>query len=148
MLTVSHILGRKGRQVISMESTASVLDAARLMNEKGIGGVPVTESGSIVGIFTERDILRRVVAERRDPAATTLRDVMSQTVITCKLETTLDECISMMTDKLIRHLPVMSDAGICGILTAGDLLAFQLKDQAATIRYLQSHGFDVGGEGS
>ena len=147
MSSVTQILATKGRQVTSMESTESVLDAARLMNEKGIGGVPVTESGGIVGIFTERDILRRVVAECRDPATTTLREVMSERVVTCQPETTLDECVSVMTDKRIRHLPVVSDEGLCGIITAGDLLAFQVKDQAAIIRYLKSYTFDVGGEG-
>ncbi len=147
MSSVTQILATKGRQVTSMESTESVLDAARLMNEKGIGGVPVTESGGIVGIFTERDILRRVVAECRDPATTTLREVMSERVVTCQPETTLDECVSVMTVKRIRHLPVVSDEGLCGIITAGDLLAFQVKDQAATIRYLKSYTFDAGGEG-
>ncbi len=147
MSSVKQILAKKGRQVTSLESTESVLDAARLMNEKGIGGVPVTESGGIVGIFTERDILRRVVAECRDPATTTLREVMSERIVTCQPETTLDECVSVMTDKRIRHLPVVSDEGLCGIITAGDLLAFQVKDQAAIIRYLKSYTFDVGGEG-
>ncbi len=147
MSSVKEILAIKGRQVTSMESTESVMDAVHLMNEKGIGGVPVTESGDVVGIFTERDILRRVVAEHRDPAATTLREVMSDRVVTCQPETTLRECIGVMTHKRIRHLPVVSDEGLCGIITAGDLLAFQVKDQEALIRYLKSYTFDVGGEG-
>ena len=72
---------------------------------------------------------------------------MSERIVTCQPETTLDECVSVMTDKRIRHLPVVSDEGLCGIITAGDLLAFQVKDQAAIIRYLKSYTFDVGGEG-
>lgn len=147
MSSVEQILAIKGHEVTSMESTESVMEAVNLMNEKGIGGVPVTESGEIVGIFTERDILRRVVAEHRDPAATTLREVMSDKVITCQPETTLNECIGVMTSKRIRHLPVVGNEGLCGIITAGDLLAFQVKDQAAIIRYLKSYSFDVGGEG-
>jgi IMP dehydrogenase len=78
MATVKDILAAKGTEVVSMVAEESVMNAARLMNERGIGGVVVTEREEIVGIFTERDILRRVVAEQRDPARTVLRDVMTE----------------------------------------------------------------------
>lgn len=147
MPTVKDILAAKGRDVVSLTDTASVLDAARLMNERGIGGVAVMREGNMVGIFTERDVLRRVVAEHRDPAAMPLRDVMTERVVTCRPEATLDECIAVMTAKRIRHLPVVDDSGLCGMISSGDVLAFQLEDQQATIRYLKGYAFDVGGEG-
>ena len=131
----------------TLKPTDTVRAAAEEMRRISHGSALICEEGKLVGIFTERDILRRVVAEHRDPAATTLREVMSDKVITCQPETTLNECIGVMTSKRIRHLPVVGNEGLCGIITAGDLLAFQVKDQAAIIRYLKSYSFDVGGEG-
>ena len=103
MATVKEILAKKGGDVVTLVAAESVLNAARIMNERGIGGVVVTEDGSMVGIFTERDVLRRVVAEQRDPATTTLRDVMTTPVVQCQPETKLEQCTALMTEKRIRH---------------------------------------------
>lgn len=143
MPTVSAILERKGQEVVSLVAEESVLNAARLMNERGIGGLVVTDGGKMVGIFTERDVLRRVVAEQRDPATTSLGQVMTSPVVTCKADTKLDDCRTVMTNKRIRHLPVFDDSGVAGILTIGDLMAFQVTDQEATIEHLNSYIFDL-----
>ena len=143
MATVETILTRKGREVVCMVAGESVLNAARLMNERGIGGVVVTEEGGIVGIFTERDVLRRVVAEQRDPARTTLGEVMTSPVVSCRPEATLEECGAVMTAKRIRHIPVEDESGIAGIITSGDILAYQVEDQEATIQHLSSYIFNV-----
>lgn len=143
MPTVQDILARKGTAVITMASTGTVLDAARLMNDRGIGGVLVTEAEHLVGVFTERDVLRRVVAEQRDPASTPIGDVMTTAVISCTRETSLEECSAVMTTKRVRHLPVVDGTGVCGIVTAGDLMAYQVADQQATIEYLNGYVFDV-----
>ena len=147
MATVWRILEKKGKAVSSTELTESVAAAARLMNERKIGGLVVTDQGKMVGILTERDILTRVVAQARDPVATTVREVMTSPVATCRRETSLNECIGVMTSKQIRHLPVVDDRGVCGIITSSDLLAFQVTEHEATIRYLKSYTFDVGGQG-
>jgi CBS domain-containing protein len=143
MTTVSDILSRKGREVVSMSADDTVLSAARSMNEHGIGGVVVIDKSKMVGIFTERDVLRRIVAEQRDPATTRLEEVMTTPVASCRPETGLDECVRVMTGKRIRHLPVVDDDGVCGIVTSGDIMAFQVREQEDTIQYLNSYIFDL-----
>lgn len=143
MSTVKDILQRKGADVVSVPPNESVLNAARLMNERGIGGLVVTEGADVIGIFTERDILRRVVAEGRDPGSTRVRDVMTTPVIRGRAEAKLEEVRALMTDKRIRHLPVVDDKGLCGIVTSGDILASQVREQQDTIEYLNSYVFDL-----
>ncbi len=143
MVTVKEILETKGREVVTMVAAESVLNAARLMNERGIGGVVVLEEGALVGIFTERDVLRRVVAEQRDPAKTALRDVMSAPVISCRPEATIEQCGALITERRVRHLPVVGDHGLEGIVTSGDILAHRVRDQQDTIQFLHSYVFDI-----
>jgi CBS domain-containing protein len=143
MPTAEMILGRKGRDVVTIVPDDSVLAAAHLMNRRSIGGLVVTEDEQIVGVFTERDVMRRVVAQRRDPATTTIREVMTAPVVTCRPETKLDEASAVMTAKRIRHLPVADHNGLVGIITSGDILAFQVDDQEATIQHLNSYIFNV-----
>ncbi len=145
MATIMDILGRKGPDVVTIAADDAVLTAARLMNQSGIGGVVVVEDEDVVGIFTERDILRRVVAERRDPGTTLIRDVMTSPVITCRPEAKVEECTAIITEKRVRHIPVVDDGGLCGIVTSGDILALQVKEQADTIEYLNSYVFDIRG---
>ena len=143
MAAVRDILSKKGSVIIALSPAASVLEAARLMSERGVGGVLVMEEGKLVGIFTERDILRRVVAEQRDPASTTLREVMTTSVLTCTPSTTLEECRAVMTSRRIRHLPVVGTDGLCGVISSGDVLAFQVAEQQGTIEDLNRYVFDV-----
>lgn len=143
MPRVSDVLARKGRGLVSLPSTASVLDAARLMNERGVGAVLVVDGGALVGIFTERDILRRIVVPRQDAAATTVREVMTADVVTCDAETTLEECASVMTSRRIRHLPVADKTGPCGMISIGDLLAHQVAEQESTITDLNRYIHDI-----
>ena len=141
MPTVQAVLTRKGSQVVSIGAAESALAAATLMNERGIGGLVVLEDDQVVGMFTERDILRRVVAMRRDPATTVIRDVMTAPIAVCRRDTTLEECRAVMTEKRIRHLPVVDDQGVCGIVTIGDLMAHDVTDREATIQYLNEYIF-------
>lgn len=143
MPTVHDILTRKGADVVAVPADESVLNAARLMNERGIGGVVVTDGGALAGIFTERDILRRVVAEKRDPAGTVVRDVMTTPVIRCRAEAKVEDVMALMSEKRIRHLPVMDGEEIAGIVTSGDLMARQVQEQQATIDFLNSYMFDL-----
>ena len=143
MSTVQSVLAKKGGQVVTIGAADTALVAATLMNERGIGGLVVLDGGRVAGMFTERDILRRVVAMRGDPATTPVREVMTSPVAYCRLETTLDECRAVMTDKRIRHLPVVDEKGVCGIVTIGDLMAHDVTDQQATIQYLNEYIFGV-----
>lgn len=139
MATVKDVLSKKGDSVVTLDAEDSVLDAARVMNEKGIGGLVVTDDGVMVGIFTERDVLRRVVTEQRDPAATPLRDVMTSPVVYCPPDTKLEELTALMTEKRIRHLPVMDDGKLCGLITTGDIMAHEVQEHAYTIEHLYKY---------
>lgn len=139
MLTVQQILDRKGNQVISIEEQATVRDAAAKMNQHRIGALVVLRGDKVVGIFTERDILTRVVAEGRDPAATPVGDVMTTPVACCQPDTRLAECRTVMTQKRIRHLPVVIGNRLVGIISSGDILAQETAEQQRTIQYLHEY---------
>ncbi len=143
MAKVKDILARKGRDVVTIVADDAVLTAARLMNSRGIGGIVVLEDDEVVGIFTERDVLRRVVAERRDPVTSVIRDVMTSPVYTCKPDAKIEECVALITEKRVRHIPVVDESGLCGIITSGDILAHQLEEQADTIQHLHRYVFDT-----
>ncbi|HEU4698580.1 MAG TPA: CBS domain-containing protein [Gemmatimonadales bacterium] len=143
MPTVRDLLLHKGGELASIAPTASALAAAQQMNDRRIGSLLVLEGDTLAGIFTERDILRRVVAAGRDPAATPVREVMTSPVLTCVPETSLDECAAIMTTHRIRHLPVAGGQGLQGMVSIGDVLAFQVREHEATIQYMNSYMFDV-----
>ena len=140
MPAVRELLAIKGSQVFSVGPDATVLDAALLMNEHRIGSLVVMEGGHVNGIITERDILRRVVVPRLDPAATPVRDVMTREVACCEPGTTLDEVRSVLKNRRIRHLPVCGDGNaLVGMVSIGDLNAYQAHDQERTIHVLQEY---------
>src|SRR5579875_1476660 len=134
MATVRDILAKKGRQVWSIGGEAKVRGAARFMTEHNIGALLVLDGERIAGMFSERDILQRVVAEGRDPARTTVSDVMTVEVACCTPETSLEEARGAMKNRRIRHLPVVdSDERLLGLISIGDLNAFQVAHQEQTI---------------
>ncbi len=139
MSAVQTILDKKGHQVVSIPEDATVLDAATLMNEHRIGAVVVTRGDKVVGIFTERDILNRVVAARRTPARTVVRDVMTSPVAVCAPETTRAECRTVMRHRRIRHLPVVQSGQLIGIVSVGDVLEAAETDHEMTIQYLYEY---------
>ena len=140
MNTVKSILADKGGHVWSVGPGATVLDAALLMNEHKIGALVVMEGGRLAGIFTERDVLRRVVGEARDPARTQVADVISGEVVCCSPETTLEEARGVMKNRRIRHLPVMEgDDHLLGLVSIGDLNAHQEHAQERHIHLLNEY---------
>jgi len=140
MLKVKDILNRKGSQVWSIDRGATVLQAAQLMNEHRIGSLVVTEFGQVAGIFTERDVLQRIVAESRDPAATRVGEVMSEEVVCCHLDTTLEEAGTAMKERRIRRLPVVNGGKqLIGMISMGDLNAMQTSSQEHTIHLLHEY---------
>jgi CBS domain-containing protein len=144
MAVVRDLLARKGTDVVSIAPTATVLDAARLMNDRSVGGVLVVdEHNQLLGISTERDILRRVVAAEKDPATTKVSEVFTQSVVTCAPQTSVDECGVIMSTRRVRHLPVIDERGLHGVVTIGDLLAHRVSEQETTIQHLNSYVFDT-----
>jgi CBS domain-containing protein len=144
MAVVRDLLARKGTDVVSIQPSASVLDAARVMNDRGVGGVVVVdEANTLLGIFTERDILRRVVAAGLPPETTKVADVFTRDIVTCTPDMNVEEVGSIMTTRRVRHLPVVDVGSLLGVVTIGDLLAHRLSDQETTIQHLNSYVFDM-----
>ncbi len=139
MPTAERLISRKGDPVASLGPGATVLEAARLMNERGIGSVVVIEKSRLVGIFTERDVLRRVVAEQRDPSTTKLAEVMTSPVACATRQTTLDEVRKVMREKHIRHVPVAERKRVIGMISIGDLNKDEHDVQVQTIHYLEQY---------
>jgi CBS domain-containing protein len=140
MTLVKDMLERKGGKVVAVTGDDTVLHTAQLMNEQRIGSVVVMGPGEgLIGIFTERDILRRVVAEGRSPESTRIGEVMSTPVTCCQPGTSLEECQAIMTGKRLRHLPVVENDEVVGIISIGDLLATEVELQQSTIEYLHEY---------
>jgi CBS domain-containing protein len=136
MPTVQDILNRKGNVVASVERERSVIEAAREMNRLRIGSLVVVDGAKVVGMFTERDILVRVVAEARDPNRVTVGQVMTAPVVICTLESPLDDIKSIMTTRRIRHIPVVEGGQLIGIVTSGDIMARESLEKQVTIESL------------
>lgn len=139
MPTALTILEKKGSDVATVDQDATVLEAAKLMNERRIGAVVVTRGDRAVGIFTERDILNRIVAREKPPGTARVKDSMTSPMACCRRDTKLAVCKSVMTSKRIRHLPVVEDGKLYGMISSGDILASESADQQATIEYLNEY---------
>jgi predicted transcriptional regulator len=140
MATVNDLLAGKDRCLITISAQASVFSAAVLMNDHKIGSLLVMEDGRLVGILTERDILRRIVADRRDAATTKVQEVMTHDVICCRLDTDIDDARCVMMKRRIRHLPVLAQGGgVVALISMGDLNAYQVDCQERTILQLQDY---------
>ena len=136
MTTVRDLIAKKGSLVHTVPASATVLDATRRMIDFRIGSLVVMRDDRIAGIFTERDVLRRVVAEERSPAATRVEDIMSRDVFCCDPDTDIDEASRILRDRRIRHLPVRDGDELIGIVSIGDINAHHASDQEARIRTL------------
>lgn len=139
MSKVSEIIDKKGGDVATVGRDDTAIRAVEIMNERRIGAVVVVNDGQVVGIFTERDLLNRIVAKGLDAATTPVKDVMSTPVACCQFSTALTEAQSVMTHKRVRHLPVVEGDTLVGIVSIGDLMARQVTDQQNTIRYLNEY---------
>ncbi|MBI1825233.1 MAG: CBS domain-containing protein [Planctomycetes bacterium] len=139
MKTAQSVIDRKGSHVATIAGNASVFDAATLMNKHHIGAVVVTDGDHAVGIFTERDVLNRIVAAGLDPRETPVEKVMTSPMACCRRDTSLDDCKSVMTQKRIRHLPVVEGGTLYGMISAGDVLASEVTEKQTTIEYLHEY---------
>src|SRR5206468_8767748 len=118
---------------------ATVLDAVKRMVEANVGSLLVRERGRVVGIVTERDYLRRVALERRDDETTPVREAMTSPLVVVTPDTPIDECMAVMTDRRIRHLPVVDGGEVVGMISIGDLVKFMSKRQSFEIQYLTDY---------
>jgi CBS domain-containing protein len=141
MADVAKILAEKGGDVIRISGDATVFDAIKMMVEANVGAILVTgdNPNSIEGIFTERDYLRRIAVEGRTSRETLVREVMTSPVLFVGPETTVEEAMALMTDRRIRHAPVVEDDRLVGMVSIGDLVRLQSQEQSFKIRYLTEY---------
>lgn len=141
MATVNDILKAKPNlSVLTAEKSETILAATQRMNEHSIGSLIVTDGGRLCGIFTERDVLRRVVVEQRNPAETLVGEVMTTHIAVCSLDTSIDEVRSIMKTHRVRHLPVVNDDGeLLGLISIGDLNAYLANDREVTLHFLNEY---------
>jgi CBS domain-containing protein len=136
---IADVLAKKGSQVYTIERTATVFDAVKKMVELNTGSLLVTQSDEICGIISERDYLRNIVLEGRTSKATQVREIMTPNVICVDPNHTIEQCMAIMTEKRIRHLPVVDEGKLAGIVSIGDLVKQLSRDQQCHIQYLTDY---------
>lgn len=139
MKTVGQILEGKGRDVWTIAPDQMVIEALQLMAEKEIGALVVVESGKVVGIFTERDYARKVILKGAASKETSVRDIMSTRVAYAQLEMTAEECLALMTEKRFRHLPVIVDDELKGLVSIGDAVKAVIEEREFMIGQLENY---------
>ena len=139
MRLVKHLLEGKGSAIHAIGPDAPVLDAIRLMAEKRIGAVLVMQAGKLAGILSERDYARKIVLQGRSSKDTPVRDIMTAQVISVGLGDSADRCMQLVTDKRIRHLPVLDGDNVLGVVSIGDLVKAVIEDQREEIDQLQRY---------
>jgi CBS domain-containing protein len=139
MKLVQHLLDSKGRDIISVTVDASVLDAIKLMADKTVGSLLVMQGGELRGIVTERDYARKVIIKGRSSESTEVGEIMTSDVVTASMQDTVNHCMTVMTERKIRHLPVVDDGVVIGIISIGDLVQAIISDQQEEIEHLEHY---------
>jgi len=139
MTTVGRLLDDKGHDVYTIAPDASVYDAIALMAERGVGALPVLDSGRLAGIVSERDYARKVILKGRGSRETPVRDIMTESVVTVSPEHTIEVCMQLMTEHHVRHLPVLENGRLAGMLSIGDVVKYIISDRESTIEKLEGY---------
>ena len=139
MKLVQHLLDAKGDDVISIGPDASVFDAIKLMADKAVGSLIVMEGGDLKGIVTERDYARKVIIKGRSSESTAVGEIMTANVLVATADQTVNQCMALMTKKSIRHLPVVADRTVIGMLSMRDLVQAIISDQQEEIEQLEHY---------
>ncbi len=137
--TIEGILSGKRQEIFSVSPDATVYDAVALMAEKNVGALLVTEAGALVGIISERDYTRKVMLRGKRSREMQVREIMSTSLTTVDPRQSVDDCLRYMTEKRIRHLPVVKEGDICGVISIGDLVKHVISVQSATLDHLERY---------
>jgi CBS domain-containing protein len=137
--SVGAILAHKGSAVWSIAPNSMIFDAIQLMADKNVGALPVVDNGQLVGIISERDYTRKVSLKGKSSKDTPVREIMTQEVVTVNVADTIGECMRLMTDTRIRHLPVLEGKKMVGLVSLGDLVKWTISAQEATIDALEKY---------
>ena len=138
MKTVKNIFQNKSTAIFSVSPDTSVLDALQVMMDKNISALLVMEGPDLKGIFTERDYARKIILQGKSSKETKIKEVMTAKLEVINLNSSIDHCMQIMTDKHIRHLPIIDNGKVAGMISIGDLVKFVIEDQKQTIEQLQS----------
>jgi CBS domain-containing protein len=136
---ISEILRRKGTDVLKIEASATVFEAIKKIVEHNVGSILVTRDGDVIGIMTERDYLRKIAILGRTSHDTIVEQIMTTPLVYITPETTIEESMAIMTDRRIRHLPVVESDEVIGVVSIGDLVKFQTQEQSFQIKYLTEY---------
>lgn len=139
MSTVSKVLEKKGNEILSVSPETVVLDAIKKMAERSAGTALVMDGGQLVGIISERDFIRKVYLNNKCGQGVTVKEIMSESLTTVTPDEVLENCLATMTAKRIRHLPVVEDGSVVGILSIGDIVKYMLEEKDFEIKNLQSY---------
>tara|TARA_B100001013_G_scaffold338405_1_gene259344 strand:+ start:384 stop:818 length:435 start_codon:yes stop_codon:yes gene_type:complete len=139
MTTIAQLLNAKGKQIWSVEPKATIFEALEIMSEKGIGALLVMEDGKLKGIFSERDYARKVILKGKSSKETPVGELMTKKVFYIDPQKTTNDCMAMMTAKRIRHVPVIEDNQVIGIVTIGDVVNQIISEQEVTINHLENY---------
>lgn len=139
MGTVKNLLQKKGNIVYSTNPDNCVYDALEKLESENLGALVVVEDGRLIGIFTERDYARKVVLKGRSSKETSIRDIMTDRPVFVTPENTIDECMQIMTDKTIRHLPVLENGKLVGLISIGDLVKYVIEEKNFIIENLEHY---------
>lgn len=139
MKTVNNIIQNNFKSIFSVSPETSVLDALHVMMDKNISALLVMDGSKLKGIFTERDYARKIILVGKSSKDTKIKDVMTEKLITIELGTSIDRCMQIMTTRRIRHLPIIENGLVIGIISIGDLVKFVIEDQQQTIEQLQNY---------
>ena len=136
---VSEILDEKGHRVLMIDADASVLEAVEQMVAANVGSLLVTDGGEIAGVVSERDFLRRVAVDGGSDIEASVREIMSSPLVVVTPQTSVDECMALMTNRRIRHLPVVDAGEVTGIVSIGDVVKFKSREQSFEIQFLHDY---------
>ena len=139
MTTIAQLLNAKGNQIWSVEPKATIFEALEIMSEKEIGALLVMEDGKLTGIFSERDYARKVILKGKSSKETPVGELMTKKVFYIDSQNTINDCMAMMTAKRIRHVPVIEDNQVMGIVTIGDVVNQIISEQEVTINHLENY---------
>ena len=139
MTTIAQLLNAKGKQIWAVEPKATIFEALEIMSEKEIGALLVMEDGKLKGIFSERDYARKVILKGKSSKETPVGELMTKKVFYIDPQKTTNDCMAMMTAKRIRHVPVIEDNQVMGIVTIGDVVNQIISEQEVTINHLENY---------
>jgi CBS domain-containing protein len=139
MATVKQLLDQKGHEILSIGPDETVFDAIQKMADNNVGSLVVTQGEKLIGIITERHYARNVFLKGRSSPKTTVREIMSTHVVCARPEQSVEECMAVMTDKAVRHLPVLENKQLIGVISIGDLVKSIISDQKFVIEQLEHY---------